>query len=490
MIRFFVQSAYHFIKMNGGLVCMIMQILDAVDSFLYYPVLVIVMAAAGLYFSIRMGFVQIRMLGEGIHILKTTPADENGASPFQALMISTASCVGTGNIIGVSTAICLGGPGAAFWMTVLALLGCASSFTECTLAQVYKRRKPDGSFYGGPAYYIEGALHNKGLAMTFAVFLLLTYSFGFNLLCSYNVQSTFSTYSFYQEGVTPAVIGVIMAALVAVCIMGGGKRIEKTAGILVPVMGVAYVVVSLIVLLMNVTELPHVFGVIFEDAFNFKAILSGFAGSCLMYGVKRGLYSNEAGVGAAPNAAAAATVSHPAKQGLVQMLSIYIDTIILCNATVLMCLASGVAPTPELAGAEWVQASIASALGAFGPIFITVAMILFSFTTLIGNIYYCENGLAYLNNKKLPSKKFMNLFRAFAVLVIFVGAIIPMAAAWDVADITMGGMCLINLVACTMLSDVAVKTYRDYVRQKKAGLDPKFVAAEVGLRNDEVECWK
>nr|MCR4628970.1 alanine:cation symporter family protein [Clostridium sp.] len=216
----------------------------------------------------------------------------------------------------------------------------------------------------------------------------------------------------------------------------------------------------------------------------------GFAGSCLMYGVKRGLYSNEAGVGAAPNAAAAATVSHPAKQGLVQMLSIYIDTIILCNATVLMCLASGVAPTPELAGAEWVQASIASALGAFGPIFITVAMILFSFTTLIGNIYYCENGLAYLNNKKLPSKKFMNLFRAFAVLVIFVGAIIPMAAAWDVADITMGGMCLINLVACTMLSDVAVKTYRDYVQQKKAGVDPQFIAGKIGLRDDEVECWK
>ena len=469
---------------------MIMQVLDAIDSFLYYPVLVIVMSAAGLYFSARMGFVQIRMLGEGIRILKNSPADENGASPFQALMISTASCVGTGNIIGVSTAICLGGPGAAFWMTVMALIGCASSFTECTLAQVFKRRKPDGSSYGGPAYYIEDALHNKGLASLFAVFLLLTYSFGFNLLCSYNVQSTFSTYSFYKEGVTPAIIGLIMAVLVGICIMGGGKSIEKTAGFLVPFMGVCYVLVAVIVLVMNVSTLPRVFGTIMADAFNFPAIFGGFSGSCLMFGVKRGLYSNEAGVGAAPNAAAAATVSHPAKQGLVQMLSIYIDTIILCNATVLMCLASGVEPTPELAGAEWVQASIASVLGGFGPIFITVAMILFSFTTLIGNIYYCENGLAYLNNKQLPSKSFMNKFRIFAVLVIFAGAVIPMAAAWDLADITMGGMCLINLVACTMLSKVAVGTYRDYVRQKKEGRDPEFKAASIGLRNDEVDFWK
>lgn len=469
---------------------MIMQVLDAIDSFLYYPVLVIVMSAAGLYFSARMGFVQIRMLGEGIRILKNSPADENGASPFQALMISTASCVGTGNIIGVSTAICLGGPGAAFWMTVMALIGCASSFTECTLAQVFKRRKPDGSSYGGPAYYIEDALHNKGLASLFAVFLLLTYSFGFNLLCSYNVQSTFSTYSFYKEGVTPAIIGIIMAVLVGICIMGGGKSIEKTAGFLVPFMGVCYVLVAVIVLVMNVSTLPRVFGTIMADAFNFPAIFGGFSGSCLMFGVKRGLYSNEAGVGAAPNAAAAATVSHPAKQGLVQMLSIYIDTIILCNATVLMCLASGVEPTPELAGAEWVQASIASVLGGFGPIFITVAMILFSFTTLIGNIYYCENGLAYLNNKQLPSKSFMNKFRIFAVLVIFAGAVIPMAAAWDLADITMGGMCLINLVACTMLSKVAVGTYRDYVRQKKEGRDPEFKAASIGLRDDEVDFWK
>ena len=210
---------------------MVMQVLDAIDSFLYYPVLLIVMAAAGLYFTIRMGFVQVRMLPEGLRVMKAKPTEGNGTSPFQALMISTASCVGTGNIIGVSTAICLGGAGAAFWMTVMALIGCASSFTECTLAQVYKKKAADGTSYGGPAYYIEDALKSKGFATIFVVFLLLTYSCGFNLLCSYNTQSTFQTYGFYMANpkLAAGIIGAVLALLVGICVMGGGKRIEKTA---------------------------------------------------------------------------------------------------------------------------------------------------------------------------------------------------------------------------------------------------------------------
>lgn len=236
-----------------------MEFLDAVDSILYYPILLVVMGAAGLYFSIRMGFVQVRWLPEAIRLLMVKPQDGNGTSPFQALMVSTAACVGTGNIIGISTAICLGGPGAAFWMTVMAIIGAASSFTECTLAQIFKRRKEDGSAYGGPAYYIEDALHNKAMATAFVVFLLLTYSFGFNLLCSYNVQSTFSVYSFYHPDTTPAVIGAVMAVLVGICVMGGAKAIEKAAGILVPFMGVAYALVTLVVLVLNFQEVPRVF---------------------------------------------------------------------------------------------------------------------------------------------------------------------------------------------------------------------------------------
>lgn len=328
-----------------------MEFLDAVDSILYYPILLVVMGAAGLYFSIRMGFVQVRWLPEAIRLLMVKPQDGNGTSPFQALMVSTAACVGTGNIIGISTAICLGGPGAAFWMTVMAIIGAASSFTECTLAQIFKRRKEDGSAYGGPAYYIEDALHNKAMATAFVVFLLLTYSFGFNLLCSYNVQSTFSVYSFYHPDTTPAVIGAVMAVLVGICVMGGAKAIEKAAGILVPFMGVAYALVTLVVLVLNFQEVPRVFEAILADAFNFRAIFSGIAGSCLVMGIKRGLYSNEAGVGSAPNAAAAATTTHPVKQGLVQMLSVYIDTVILCNATAFMCLVSGVPGNADNAGA-------------------------------------------------------------------------------------------------------------------------------------------
>ena len=467
---------------------MVMQVLDAIDGLLYYPVLLIVMAAAGLYFTIRMGFVQVRMLPEGLRVMKAKPTEGNGTSPFQALMISTASCVGTGNIIGVSTAICLGGAGAAFWMTVMALIGCASSFTECTLAQVYKKKAADGTSYGGPAYYIEDALKSKGFATIFVVFLLLTYSCGFNLLCSYNTQSTFQTYGFYVANpkLAAGIIGAVLALLVGICVMGGGKRIEKTAGLVVPFMGVAYVVV----LVMHAGRIPAVFGRIFTDAFNFRAIFGGIAGSCLVLGIKRGLYSNEAGVGSAPNAAAAAVVSHPAKQGLVQMLSVYIDTIILCNATALMCLVSGVEPTAELAGAQWVQTSLRAVLGDFGPLFITVAMLLFSFTTLIGNLYYCDNALAYLNHKTMPSQGFLKGFRIYGVIVIFVGALLPMAAAWDIADIMMGGMCLLNLIACVLLSRVAIGTYHDYVAQRKAGKEPVFHAKDIGLNPDELDYWK
>lgn len=467
-----------------------MEFLDAVDSILYYPILLVVMGAAGLYFSIRMGFVQVRWLPEAIRLLMVKPQDGNGISPFQALMVSTAACVGTGNIIGISTAICLGGPGAAFWMTVMAIIGAASSFTECTLAQIFKRRKEDGSAYGGPAYYIEDALHNKAMATAFVVFLLLTYSFGFNLLCSYNVQSTFSVYSFYHPDTTPAVIGAVMAVLVGICVMGGAKAIEKSAGILVPFMGVAYALVTLVVLVLNFQEVPRVFEAILADAFNFRAIFSGIAGSCLVMGIKRGLYSNEAGVGSAPNAAAAATTTHPVKQGLVQMLSVYIDTVILCNATAFMCLVSGVPGNADNAGALWVQTSLHKVLGDFGPLFITVSMLVFSFTTLIGNIYYCENGLAYLNHKRIPSRGFMKGFHLYAVLVVFLGAIIPMAAAWDLADIMMGGMTLINLTACVLLGGVVVHAYEDYKKQKTAGLDPQFKGTSIGLKPEELDFWK
>ena len=468
---------------------MIMTILDGLDSFLYYPVLIIVLLAAGLYFSFRTGFVQFRLFGESIRVVAEKPAKDGSVSSFQALMVSTASRVGTGNIIGVSTAICLGGFGAAFWMWVIALIGGASAFVESTLAQVYKRKDPNGDSYGGPAYYIESALHNRGLGVAFAVSLILTYAGGFNMLASYNLQDTFKAYSFYTPGVTPWIIGAILAVLVGWCIMGGGKRVVKATSTLVPIMGVLYVAVSLVVILFHINLVPGVFAEIFRNAFDFQAIFGGVAGSCMMYGIKRGLYSNEAGVGSAPNAAAAADVSHPVKQGLVQMLSVFIDTLLICTATALMCMCSGVTPTADIAGAQYVQQSVSSVLGSFGPIFITIAMVLFAFTTLLGNLYYCDNCLAFIL-KKTPSKQFMTGFRIIAALVIFVGAGLSMAAAWDIADILMAVMCFINLPACIVLSKVAIDACKDYEKQKSEGKNPVFHARDIGLEDAGLDYWQ
>ena len=466
-----------------------MPILDYLDGILYYPILVVVLTAAGLYFTCRTGLVQFRMFWESIRLVMEKPQNEGAVSPFHALIVSTASRVGTGNILGVSTAICLGGPGSVFWMWVIAVIGGASAFIESTLAQVYKRRDSKGDSYGGPAYYIESAMHNRTLGVLFAFFLIITYAGGFNMLASYNLQSTFAAYSWYDPAVTPWIIGAILGALVGYCIMGGGRRILRVTGVLVPIMGLIYVAAAVIVVVMHINLIPQVFGMIFADAFDFRSILGGVSGSCLMFGVKRGLFSNEAGVGSAPNAAASADVSHPVKQGLVQMLSVFIDTLLICTATAMMCLASGTPITKEIAGAGYVQNAVTVAFGSFGPILITVCMVLFAFSTLIGNFFYVDNCLIFIH-KKEPGKSFMTGFRILASLVIFVGAGMSMAAAWDIADILMALMCLINIPACLVLGGTAVKVMKDYERQKREGRDPVFRAADVGLNLDEVEYWK
>ncbi len=352
----------------------------AIWNFLLYLTgwpLALLLFCGGLYFTIRTKFPQFRLFGESIRVVSEKPATEGSISSFGALMISTASRVGTGNIIGVSTAICVGGPGAVFWMWVTAILGGASAYVESTLAQVYKKRDPEGGSYGGPAYYIEAALHNRPLAIVFVIALIITYAVGYNMLAAYNLQSAFSGFGFYQANpkTAAAVIGAIIAAVFLYTMLGGGKRLVKVTGTLVPIMGVLYVLMALIALILNIRNVPAMFGMIFADAFDFKAIFGGIAGSCLVYGIKRGLYSNEAGVGSAPNAAAAADVSHPAKQGLVQMLSVFIDTLLLCSATAFMTLCSGVEPTADLAGAGFVQAALSKTFGAAGPIFIAVAMV-------------------------------------------------------------------------------------------------------------------
>ncbi len=452
----------------------------SVTDALYSYILIIVLLLGGIYFTIRTRFAQFRLLKEQIKAVTEKPSDEKGVSSFQALMVSTASRVGTGNIIGVSTALCLGGFGSVFWMWVIAIIGSASAFVESTLAQIYKRKGEDGSCYGGPAYYIQTALKNKPLAIIFAVLLIITYGFGFNMLASYNLQSTFSAYGFYNTESTPWIIGLIVAILVAYCLLGGGKRVLKATSVLVPVMGVAYILVALIIVAVNLPALPDILKTIFKEAFDFQAIFGGFSGSCVMFGIKRGLFSNEAGVGSAPNASASADVSHPAKQGLVQVLSVFIDTVLVCSATAFLCMSSGVEPSAELSGAPFVQAALSETLGQFGPIFITVAMLLFAFTTLLGNLYYVDQCIIFLLGK-VPSKKVQHIYHIAAAIVIFIGAGLSADLLWGIADITMGGMTVINMPVILILGKYAFRALKDYEDQRKEGKTPVFKAKNIDL---------
>lgn len=466
---------------------MFAQIISSISDFMYGKLLIILLLCGGIYFTIRTRFVQFRMLKQAFRAIMEKPAEGDGkVSSFQALMVSTASRVGTGNIVGVSTAICLGGFGSVFWMWIIAIIGAASAFIESTLAQIYKKRGKSGS-YGGPAYYIEAALHSRPLALVFSVCLILTYAFGFNMLASYNLQSTFSSYSFYNPNLTPWIIGLILAIIVGYCLLGGGNRIVKVTSVLVPIMGIVYVLVSLLVIVLNITYLPSVISRIFREAFDFGAIMGGFSGSCIMYGIKRGLFSNEAGVGSAPNASASADVNHPAAQGLVQVLSVFIDTILLCSATAFMCMCSGIEPTEALSGAPYVQEALRSTLGAFGPLFITIAMIMFAFTTLLGNLFYVDHIFNYMFGHT-PSKNFMIVYRIIASLVIFMGAGLNAGLLWDIADVTMGCMTIINLPVIIILSKYALRTLKDYEKQIEKGTKPVFHVKSIQLP-DKVDYW-
>lgn len=467
---------------------LINSIVNAISGVLYQPWCVpLILLVGGITLTLRSRFIQIRLFTECFKVVSEKPKTENGISSFGALMVSTASRVGTGNIIGVATAICSGGAGAIFWMWITAIIGGASAFVESTLAQIYKKKSPDGSSYGGPAFYMQDALKQRWLGVIFSVIIILTYAVGYNMLASYNLQSTFAAFDFYGDS-TPAVIGVILAVLFGIIVIGGAKRLVKVTGVMVPVMGIIYVVVSLLVLVLNAKNIGPMFAMIFESAFNFKAIFGGFAGSCIMNGIKRGLYSNEAGMGSAPNAAATADVSHPAKQGLVQMLSVFIDTLLICTATAFMCLSSGVEFNADMEGATYVQSALGETLGAFGPIFIAVAMSLFAFTTLIGNYSYCEGCLKFIL-KRDPSKKGLLVFRIIATILIFVGAIASANLVWNMADMLQGFMVVINVPVILILMKPAMNCLDDYCRQKKEGKNPEFHAAKVGIKED-LDFWK
>lgn len=373
-------------------------------------------------------------------------------------MISTASRVGTGNIAGVATALAAGGPGSIFWMWLTAFIGGASAFIESTLAQVYKEKDGE-AFRGGPAYYIEKALKKRWLGIVFSCLLIACFIFGFNPLQAYNVSSAVEYY-FENNQVVSIIIGIILAFITALVIFGGVHRIGIISSTVVPIMAVLYILIGLYITLTNIDKLPTIFADIFSQAFDFNAIIGGFSGSCVMYGIKRGLFSNEAGMGSAPNAGATADVSHPVKQGLVQTISVFIDTILICSTTAFMLLNYGT--DSGLTGMPYVQQAIFVEIGEYGIHFITISIFLFAFSSLIGNYCYAESNLKFI----IDNEKVLFIFRIITIIVIFFGAQANFNTIWDLADVLMGFMAILNIIVILFLGKIAIKCLNDYCKQK------------------------
>lgn len=465
------------------------EILTGINDFMYTYILIILLVGVGIYFTIRTRFVQIRLIGDGLRgLLKKAEADENGhtkMSSFQALMISTASRVGTGNIAGIATAIAAGGSGAVFWMWLMAVIGGASAFVESTLAQIYKVKK-DGQFRGGPSYYMERALGSRPMGILFSVLLIICFAYGFNGLQSFNMSSSLAYYiPNYSSTSFPMIVGLILAAATAFVIWGGAHRIGFITSVLVPVMAIAYILISVVAMLLHIKDLPRIFTVILENAFNFRAFAGGMAGSAIVIGIKRGLFSNEAGMGSAPNASASADVPHPVKQGLVQVISVFIDTLLICSSTAMMLLVSGIQGEANvLDGIPYVQAAISSNVGSWGIHFITISIFAFAFSSLIGNYYYAESNILFIKDNKI----LLFLFRITCIVAIFLGAQADFSLIWNIADITMGCMAIVNIIAIFLLRDIACRALKNYEEQKMAGKEPTFKAGDIGLTNTDL--WK
>lgn len=460
------------------------NILSTINTYLYSYILIILLIVGGVYFTIRMGFVQIRLIPEAIkQIVDKGDKNKGGVSSFQALMISTASRVGVGNISGVATAIAIGGSGAVFWMWLIAFVGASSAFVESTLAQVFKIRDGDG-FRGGPSYYIQKVLKQRWLGIVFSICLIACFGFGFNPLQSNNISSSLEYYfgSYDNNILIPSIIGIVLALLTAFIIFGGVKKITFITSVIVPIMAVIYLCLGFVVVLKNIQVVPELISDIFSNAFDFTAIFGGFSGSCVMHGIKRGLFSNEAGMGSAPNAAAAANVSHPVKQGLVQMISVFIDTLLICTTSAFIILLSNIDMT-GLKAMPLVQKAMHTQFGEIGILFITISVFFFAFTSIIGNYYYTESNVIFILNGKKTS---LVLYKLFIIAAVFLGSIAGYDLVWDLADVLMGFMATINVIVILMISNIAKKVFDDYMKQKKQGKDPVFNATNVGVNDTEV----
>lgn len=462
-----------------------MEILNLLINFfndiLWGYVLIVMLLFVGAYFTLKTRFVQLRYFVQMIKVLGDSVGHKGGVSSFKAFCISTASRVGTGNLAGVAIAIASGGPGAIFWMWLIAIIGGASSFVESTLAQIYKVKDGE-AFRGGPAYYMEKALNKKWMGVGFSVLISITFGLIFN-----SVQSNTISLAFHEAlKLDRTIIGVVLAVATGVIIFGGVQRIANFSAVVVPAMATLYILVSLYVIIANIGMVPEIFRDIIENAFGIRQAVGGGIGVAVMTGIKRGLFSNEAGMGSAPNAAATADTSHPVKQGFVQTLGVFTDTILICTCTAFMVLISGTHKTEGLTGIQLTQNALSSQVGGWGNVFIAICILLFAFSSIIGNYYYGETNIEFLT----PNKAWLNLYRAGVIGMVMFGSIGELALVWNMADLFMGLMAILNLIAIFLLGKVAFEALNDYSNQKENGLDPKFNKNDIDMPYSErVECW-
>ena len=462
------------------------SLITLVNDYIWTYLLIALLIGLGLYFTIKSKFVQFRSIGEMIRTLGdgvTHTFDDNkkSISSFQAFCITTASRVGTGNLAGVATAIAIGGPASVFWMWLIALIGAASSFVESTLAQIYKR-KSDDSYIGGPAYYMQYGLKKRWMGILFAILIIVTFGLVFNSVQSNTIAIAFdSTFGFDRS-----LMGALLAAISLIVIFGGIQRIAKVSSIIVPIMALMYIAMALFIIFTNLEMLPAVLSSIFKGALGLEPIVGGTIGAAIMQGIRRGLFSNEAGMGSAPNGAATADVTHPVKQGFIQTLGVFTDTLIICSCTAFIILMSDIPMDGSVKGIELTQMAITSHLGSSGGIFVAVAILLLAFSSIIGNYYYGEANILFITK----SKKWLFLYRGFVGAMVFGGAIMSLDLVWNLADLTMALMAITNLIAIFLLRKIAFKALADYRAQKKDGIkSPVFKSSSIPELDEEVREW-
>ncbi|WP_099190784.1 alanine/glycine:cation symporter family protein [Tepidibacter mesophilus] len=468
------------------------NIVGILNGLIWSKALIILCLGAGIYFSIRTRFLQVRLLKDMVKLLFGGGSSEKGVSSFQAFALSVSGRVGTGNIAGVATAIAMGGPGALFWMWAIAFLGAGSAYVEATLAQIYKVEQ-DGEYRGGPAYYIEKGMNNKWYATTFAVATIVAMGFFLPGVQSNSIAAGLDN----AFGVSATATGIILVVFLSLIIFGGVKRISKAAEIIVPIMATGYILVALIIIVVNISQLPAVIALVFKSAFGVQPAFAGILGLAISWGVKRGIYSNEAGQGTSPHAAAAAEVSHPAKQGLVQAFSVYIDTLFVCSATGFMILITGMYNIYDGAGGFiannlgdveigpiYTQKAVETLFPSFGSAFVAIALFFFAFTTLMAYYYIAETNVAYLIRKS-KNKSLINVLRFAMLGATFYGAIKTANLAWALGDIGVGAMAWLNVIAILIMGKPALIALKDYEDQKKQGKDPVFNSKKYGIENAE-----